>query len=290
MKKYLILVAAALLSVATLSWAQEPAAWTKAGSASINLSQTTLTNWAAGGDPNLAAALAFNYSIDYKKEQTLWQNRLELAYGWNTTESNGTRKTNDKIYFSSNYGRRFAESLYVSALMTFNTQFAAGYDYGKVLEDGGYKITSNFMAPAYLSAGLGVVWNPASWLSVNASPATWKATVVTIEELRATYAVDADRSMRHEFGGNVRIEAKGTLWDDVTLYNRINLFSNFLHNPQNVDVDWTFRVDFKINKWLSANATFHAIYDDDIKIAHDDGTYADLQLQEVAGLGLLFTF
>lgn len=293
MKKFL-LSAAALLACVSL-WAEEPQAepspWKMAGSAGITGSQMTLTNWAAGGDPSVAADFQFNYSIDYQKDNSLWQNRLELAYGLNRTESNGTRKTNDKIYFSSSYGQKVHDGLYVSALVKFNTQFANGFDYAVKNDNGSYKQTSGFMAPAYFSGGLGVEWKPQGWLSVNASPATWKATLVNNEGLRPFYGLKADQMMRHEFGGNVKIEVQGKIVGDLSGYTRLNLFSNFLDNPQNVDVDWTMRLDLKINKWLSANVNLHAIYDDDIKIPQPDGTLGRrLQLQEVAGLGLLVKF
>ncbi len=288
--KKIILSAFALIGALSLAAEEQPSPWTMAGSAGITGSQMTLTNWAAGGDPSVAADFQFNYSIDYKKDAGLWQNRLELAYGLNRTESNGPRKTNDKIYFSSSYGQKVSEGLYVSALVKFNTQFAPGYDYAVKLDEGGYKQTSGFMAPAYFSGGLGLEWNPKAWLSVNASPATWKATVVNVEELQPIYGLDG-RSTRHEFGGNVKIEAKGTIWGDLSGYTRLNLFSNFLENPQNVDVDWTMRFDLKINKWLSANVNFHMIYDDDINIPQPDGSaYPCLQVQEVAGIGLLVKF
>lgn len=293
MKKILLSMMALLAGVAMMAEepTAEPSPWTMAGSAGITGSQMTLTNWAAGGDPSVAADFQFNYSIDYKKGNSLWQNRLELAYGINNTESNGTRKTNDKIYFSSSYGQKVYESLYVSGLFKFNTQFAPGYDYGvKNEETGAYKQTSGFLAPAYVSGGLGLEWNPKSWLSVNASPATWKATIVNVEELQPIYGLDG-RSTRHEFGGNVKIEMKGTIWGDLSGYTRLNLFSNFLYEPQNVDVDWTMRFDLKINKWLSANVNFHMIYDDDIYIPQPNGSaYPCLQVQEVAGVGLLVTF
>ena len=292
MKKILYTLVALLASVALMAEepTTEPSPWTMAGSAGITGSQMTLTNWAAGGDPSVAADFQFNYSIDYKKDKMLWQNRLELAYGLNRTESNGMRKTNDKIYLSSSYGQKVYDNLYVSALLKFNTQFAPGYDYAVTNEDGGYKQTSGFMAPAYFSGGLGVEWAPKAWLSVNASPATWKATVVKQEVLQPIYGLDG-RSTRHEFGGNVKIEAKGTIWGDLSGYTRLNLFSNFLDKPQNVDVDWTIRFDLKINKWLSANANFHMIYDDNIKIPQPDGSaYPCLQIQEVAGVGLLVKF
>ena len=162
MKKILYTLVALLASVALMAEepTTEPSPWTMAGSAGITGSQMTLTNWAAGGDPSVAADFQFNYSIDYKKDKMLWQNRLELAYGLNRTESNGMRKTNDKIYLSSSYGQKVYDNLYVSALLKFNTQFAPGYDYAVTNEDGGYKQTSGFMAPAYFSGGLGVEWAP----------------------------------------------------------------------------------------------------------------------------------
>lgn len=291
MKRLLLSLLAIASALSLMAQDQQPdSPWTMSGSAGITGSQMTLTNWAAGGDPSIAADVQFNYSVDYKKDTKLWQNRLELAYGLNRTESNGVRKTNDKIYFSSSYGHKVYDNLYISALLKFNTQFADGYDYGVKLDEGGYKQTSGFMAPAYFSGGLGVEWNPKAWLSVNASPATWKATVVTEETLRPIYGL-SDSSTRHEFGGNVKIEMKGKIWGDLSGYTRLNLFSNFLDEPQNVDVDWTMRFDLKINKWLSANLNFHAIYDDDIHIPQADGSaYPCLQVQEVAGVGLLVKF
>lgn len=293
MKKLLLSALALVAGVALMAQetqTEEPSPWTMAGSAGITGSQMTLTNWAAGGDPSVAADFQFNYSVDYKEGNSLWQNRLELAYGINRTESNGVRKTNDKIYFSSSYGQKVYENLYVSALLKFNTQFAGGYDYASALPEGGYKQTSGFMAPAYLSGGLGVEWNPKSWFSLNASPATWKGTIVNLEALRPIYGL-TDKPTRHEFGGNLKIEMKGTIIGDLSGYTRLNLFSNFLQNPQNVDVDWTMRLDLKINKWLSANINFHMIYDDDINIPQPDGSaYPCLQMQEVAGIGLLVTF
>lgn len=290
MKKFLLSLATLMSCVALLAQEQPASPWTMGGSAGITGSQMTLTNWAAGGDPSVAADFQFNYSVDYKKNNSLWQNRFELAYGLNRTESNGTRKTNDKLYFSSSYGQKVFESLYISGLFTIQTQFADGYDYGVKLEDGGYKKTSGLLSPAYITGGVGIKWAPKAWITIDASPATWKSTIVNDETLRPIYGLTELRQ-RNEFGGNVKIEAKGTIIGDLSGYTRLNLFSNFLSNPQNVDVDWTVRFDLKINKWLSANVNLHAIYDDDIKIPQPDGSaYACLQMQEVAGIGLLVKF
>ena len=82
----------------------------------------------------------------------MWQNRIEMAYGLNQTETSGTKKTNDKLYFSSTYGYGMTKSLYLSALLNFNTQFAKGYDYKT--EPRTY--ISRFMSPGYLTTGPGI--------------------------------------------------------------------------------------------------------------------------------------
>ena len=89
--------------------------WTGKGVAGLNLSQVSLSNWAAGGDGSVAFDVLLNYDLVYRRERHLWQNRLELAYGLNNTSSNGMRKTNDKIYLSSVYGYRIARAWYASS-------------------------------------------------------------------------------------------------------------------------------------------------------------------------------
>lgn len=92
--------------------------WTRGGLIGINLSQISLSNWAAGGDNAVGFNLNFNYKLDFKRNRHLWQNRLEMAYGLNKTKSEGTKKTNDNLYLSSIYGYQLKKSLYLSGLMT----------------------------------------------------------------------------------------------------------------------------------------------------------------------------
>ncbi len=282
---------AALLLAAGVT-AQEKADttyWTLEGVAGINLSQVSLSNWAAGGDGSMAFDLMFNYSADYKRDRHLWQNRLELAYGLNNTSSNGTRKTNDKIYLSSTYGYRVAKNLYLSGLLTFNTQFANGYDYS-----GDEPVfMSQFMAPGYLSVGAGLTWTPKKWFTATLAPATWRGTFVTDTRLSdaGAFGVDPGRRLLSEFGGNLRLEASYEFLPNMTVYSRLDLFSDYLRKPENVDVRWDVQLQMKINKWFSANLTLNSIYDDDIKIPQKDGVAGPrFQFKEVLGIGLQARF
>ena len=134
----------------------QDSSWTYGGNGGLNLSQVSLSNWASGGENAVGFDVFLNYSANYKQKKHLWQNRIEMAYGLNQTETSGTKKTNDKIYFSSTYGYEMTKNLYLSALLNFNTQFAKGYDY----KTDPRTYISRFMSPAYLTTGLGLTWNP----------------------------------------------------------------------------------------------------------------------------------
>ncbi len=78
---------------------------------------------------------------------------------------------------------------------------------------------------------------------------------------------------------------------------KLDLFSNYLHNPQNVDVSWETIIGFKVNKYISATITTQLVYDDDVKIAVDkngDGINESFgprtQFKEVLGIGFSYNF
>jgi len=64
----------------------------------------------------------------------------------------------------------------------------------------------------------------------------------------------------------------------VTIENLVNLYSNYLGNIGNIDINYSLHMNSKINKYMSANFTFQAIYDDD--------TVQAFQIRELISLGL----
>ena len=291
MKKFVIsLLALGMVGALRAQEKTDTTYWTKQGVAGINMSQVSLSNWSAGGDASIAGDVNFAYSLNYKKDKTLWQNRLELAYGLNRTDANGTRKTNDKIYLNSMYGYKIAENWYVTAFVNFQTQFDKGYKYNG---DNTRTLLSQFMAPGYLSAGPGITWTPKPWFTATFSPATWRGTFVMSDNLsdQGAFGVNPGKHLRSEFGGDLKLEAKYEFLENMTVYSRLELFSNYLDQPQNVDVRWDTQVAMKINKWFSANLNLNLVYDDDVKIPQSDGTSGPrIQFKEVLGVGFQVNF
>ena len=267
----------------------QDSSWTYGGNGGLNLSQVSLSNWASGGENAVGFDVLLNYSADYKQKKHLWQNRIEMAYGLNQTETSGTKKTNDKIYFSSTYGYEMTKNLYLSALLNFNTQFAKGYDY----KTNPRTYISRFMSPAYLTTGLGLTWNPKNWVTATFSAISWRGTFVDSKILsdQGAFGVDPGDHLFSEMGGNLKVEMKYDFLKNMTIYSRVDLFSNYLEDPQNIDVRWDVQLNMTVNKWFSANISTNMIYDNDTKILQKDGSKGPrLQFKESLGIGFQITF
>lgn len=264
--------------------------WKRQGTLSINASQTSLTHWAAGGENSVAGNAALVYSIDYERDRSLWKNRLELGYGLSSTKATGTRKTTDRIYFNSTYGYKLVEHLYASFFVNFQSQFAKGYNYDVSKTD----YISRFMAPGYLSLGPGVTWTPKEWFTATLSPASWRGTFVQDEKLSksGSYGVKPGEKLHSEFGANLKLEAQFDPMTNISVHSRLELFSNYLQKPQNIDVNWDTVITARVNKWFSASLTLNMIYDDDVRFVWTEGGRAipAVQFKEVLGLGFMAAF
>ncbi len=260
--------------------------WTYEGNVAFNLNQTAFSNWASGGENAVGGNGQLNYSANYKEDRHIWDNRIELAYGINNTETTGSRKTNDKIYLSSIYGYEIGKNLYLSGLFNFQTQFTNGYSYDS---DSNSTLVSTFMAPGYLTLGGGLTWTPKEWFTATFTPATWREVFVLDTELSdaGAYGVTPGQRAFAEAGANLQMEVNKNIMKNVNLYSRLILFSNYIEDAQNVDVNWEVQLNMTINKWLSAIITTNLVYDDNIDIIKDNGSVGPgVQFKEALGIGI----
>lgn len=278
--------------------------WRFNGLVGLNFSQSYFSNWAAGGQNSVSIAALGNFNLKMNKGKHSWENILDLAYGQQAFDGKSPVKTDDKIDFTSKYGYQMqTDKWFWSALFNFKTQFQPGY----VIEDGAEikPSISDFMAPAFQYVALGIDWKPNADLSVFMSPLTAKSTYVNIERLATEYGLDEGETSRHEFGAYVNVMYTKDIFENVNLNTKLELFSNYSEDPQNVDVNWETLITMKVNNWLAATLTTQLIYDDNINIVSqvtettDPGTgeviinekYGPrLQFKEVFALGLTAKF
>jgi hypothetical protein len=69
---------------------------------------------------------------------------------------------------------------------------------------------------------------------------------------------------------------------NVSIENRLNLYSNYLDDPRNIDIDYQMNVVMRINKYLTANIALQTIY--------DDNSVQAVQVREIFGIGANYGF
>ncbi|WP_326935690.1 DUF3078 domain-containing protein [Flavobacterium sp. PL11] len=253
--------------------------WTRNGNVSLLFNQTAFNKqWLGGGTSNIAGNLGVNYDFNYKNGDVVWDNKFILAYGLSKIKDDEKiAKTDDRLEMNSLWGKKINGQWYYSMFFNFKTQMDTGLDKNMI------KI-SHFFSPAYFQLGPGILWKKNDNLSVNISPATTKLIVVHrhLTESGPSFGVLEGDSSRFEFGASISAYYKLNVMTNVSIENRLNLYSNYLDNPLNVDIDYQMNVMMKINKYLSANVALQAIY--------DDNSIKAVQVREVFGLGVNYGF
>jgi len=246
-----------------------PKIWKTGGLFTLTFNQAALSNWAAGGDKSSLAlnSTLYGYAF-YKKGRNSWDNTINLAFGGVKTTSLGTRKTDDRIDILSKYGYEVAKNWYVSALFNFRSQFAKGYNYPN---DTSKILTSDLF-------------------SVFVSPASARWVIVKNDSLSkiGAFGVDSGKNVKFEFGAYATINYTHKVGANSVYTGRLDLFSNYLRDPQDIDINMTNLLAVKVTGVLAVTFSLNLIYDNDIKSVKSDGTPGGptLQFQEILGIGL----
>lgn len=303
MKKLVLLVSLSVLPIVTFAQDEETEApkdgWTKAGNMAFLLSQAAFNaEWTGGGTSNYAINGNLSYDINYRKGKITWDNKFLADYGiTKIADQDFTRKTNDRLEINSIVGRQIKESNWsYSAFANFRTQFAKGYNFGKDVNGNETRTEiTNFMSPGYLSFGPGMQWKKGENLRVNIAPASPRfifvsskftnvgndqALIDAFNMAGGYFGVEANETSRFEFGAAVNALAQFKLMENISMENILNLYSNYLEDPQNVDIDYTMNLVMAVNEWITANFVFQAIY--------DDNAVKGFQIRQGLGVGLTF--
>lgn len=291
-----------LLTCTAISQSDTVNNWKIENSVSLNFSQSYFSNWSAGGENTLASTGKYTFLGNYAEEKHKWDVWLDLALGYSLIGDNKPMKTDDKLELISSYGREIHKNFYATIVFTFRTQFAKGYDYK--LDSSNY--ISEFMAPGTFDIGPGVEWKPNDNFSVNISPFTGKWIVVNDQNLADAGSfgltpAETDSNgviikyaskIKSMFGAKVIAIFSKEIFENVTFGSKLEMFSDYLSNPQNIDVNWQVNVTLKVNSWLNVNINTELIYDDDIMFHDNSGNPIGprTQFNENMQIGLAATF
>lgn len=298
MKRIFFILSILLISFQYKAIAQDTdTAWKTKYEASLGFSQTTFSNWAAGGENTSSINGILNIYKIYTKGNVTWYNYLGMAYGKNMQETAPRfRKTNDKINFLSKGGIYAWKHWDYTGLFEFKSQFDEGLNYPN-----DSVAISRFMAPGYFQLSLGLNYKPVPYFSVFLSPLGARLTVVNDTKLTHTlddqgnligaFGVVGDQSTLWQLGGSLNAVFKKDIMKNVNLMSKLDLFSDYLKNPQNIIVNWENNILMKVNKYISLNLLTMLIYDDNIKYTNKEGITSGprTQFRETFSIGITYT-
>ena len=279
--------------------------WKELNRVGLDLSEVTFVNWNAGGANSVSGLLSVDIKRIYERKNIRWNNEFIGRYGINDQKGQEVRKTDDQLEINSTFGYRkdTLSNWYSSAKMNFSTQFSNGYNY----PDRSNKI-STIMAPAYLFIGAGSEYNNEDLhLNVYASPLTMRSTFVLDQELANSGAFGVEPAVYDEDGNliregdNVRTELgilltneyRTQLFENIGLSNKLSLYTDYINNFGNIDVNWELNFNFKVNQYVLAKLGSHLKYDDDIKVQEEnaEGELVDagprIQWKQQLGIGVI---
>ena len=252
--------------------------WKKVGTFSFLVNQSSFDNWIAGGVSNISGAIGVNYDFNYSKANWSWDNKIIVAFGITKIKALDIQKSNDRLEWNSVLGKKAKGIWNYSLFLNFKTQFTDDLNSET-------KGPTRILSPGYLQVGPGILWKKSDDLKVNISVATLKLIVVDKELTLpddAYFGVEEGSSVRYELGASIGAYYKFTLMENITMENILNMYSDYLEDPQNVDFDYTINIVMGINKYFSTNLAFQAIY--------DDNAFQGLQTRQMIGLGINYSF
>jgi len=279
--------------------------WSEQNKFSADINEVTYTNWSAGGSNSIAFLFNVDIKRTYERKNIRWQNEFIALYGLHAEKGRKLRKTDDQLELNSTFGYRTSEfsGWFYSAKVNLKSQFDRGYNYPDRENE-----ISSFMAPGYLYSGIGAEYGRDSdKFTLYISPSTVKTTFVYNQRLAnegafgvtpAVYDLNGNvirkgRTSKTEFGILVTNEYNAKVAENIEFSNRLSLYTDYLNDFGNIDVDWKIEFNFKVNSFVAAKIISHLKYDNNTKTKETDDfgeeviRGAKVQWKQQLGIGLV---
>ncbi|HLF64624.1 MAG TPA: DUF3078 domain-containing protein [Saprospiraceae bacterium] len=272
--------------------------WATGGGIGADLGNILIINPKPGSGQNrIGFGGAIGFFANHLKNRFSWDNNVSLNFAVEKTGSGilpipnakiriPFKKSIDDLRLNSTAGYKVSANSQFSyaADLAFRSQFTPAYIgvedgqiYTKSIQNlGPYRnyLVSQFFSPARASFGLGMKYDPTPVFSVVFTPAT--ADVIIIEnqyianlglhgtELKEGSTTEYEKT-RLGIGAKLSIKYMQNFFDEKLAWSsRLSLFSDYMHDPQNVDVDWTNELAFTIFRNIQFGYLSNLYYDDDI--------------------------
>ena len=250
--------------------------WKTGGVVNVNFSQAAFsTKWPSGGTNSMTLTSLVSVFANYSDGANVWDNNLDLGYGFSKLGSDDLVKSEDKIDLTSKYGREAFKAWYYAALFNFKSQMTPTTMPDPM--DPSKDITlSEFLSPGAALFAVGMDYKPGDILTAFISPITYKADMIMNDDLLP----EGKENVESQIGGYMRVLYKQPLMENINFESKFEAFSNYEEDPQNMYITWDNLLAMKVNQYVSANVTFSMINQPGMEVVY----------KEVLGIGISYVF
>jgi hypothetical protein len=259
--------------------ADAPEGWKRAGGFGLDFSTLSLINPRAGaGDNRIGFGGIFNYNANLTRGKYIWDNRFNAQLALAKISEDPLTKANDALQLTSQFGYAFAPKWYAALLGDFQSQLLSTYGKNYLLETPfenndttKFERGAKFLAPAIFKVAPGVIYKHSANLSFLFSPVAIKGVVVNDDKIAAKNAFIPKTAKNNKFdfqlGAQLRADFTKKFFNDKIAYTTtLDLYSNYLRTPENIDVEWYHSLDFVLFKNIGVNFKSDWFYDHDILV------------------------
>jgi hypothetical protein len=244
--------------------------WRKWITLGLNFSQSAFSNnYASGGANAIAMRGDFNYRTEYKKAPFSYTMETIFTYGASKNKGQGSRKTQDRLFFDNKIATQLSKSWFFFGSLTFESQFDKGYIYQD--NNGPSKLISRFLAPGYLTESVGFEYKPAPWFSSRIGTGTARQTFVIDTTLYKNQPSNYGVKIGKKFRNDLAFQVVSSLDKNLDKANTMRINTRYaLFIPYEKHIRFiTHRVDLtltaRVNRLINVNMTGNFIYDKSVR-------------------------
>lgn len=267
--------------------------WLHKTAIGLDLGQLLNINpYPGAGNSRLGFGGALNYNSRYKKGLFQWKNDILFNFSAertgsgtinaNSNEKQPFRKALDMLQLNTNFGYKFKESsAWAFAVdLGLRTQLLNSYVdsasqliYMKELNVAPYKtdLVSKLFSPALITIAPGIEYSKSKDWQIFFSPVGGQITIISDQNianlgihgtsLKEGSNTDYETS-KFALGALLKAGYKRIYFEKLIVGSALSLFSDYLDNPQNIDVVWQNSLGYELFKGFNLQLKADLYYDD----------------------------
>ncbi len=276
MKKIIVLLLLCGTILSAQTKVEKTIFWQTKGIVSLNVSQTSLSNWTKGGDNSFALSFLGDFHADYTSNSWKLTNYLKLNLGSSKVGSEISKITDNEFILENVLSKDAGWFAKPYASNTVRTQIVNGYDYDVVPK----LQVSGFFDPGYLTQEVGLIYDKTGWFKTRFGVGFKETLTDKFNSSSDNPDTKTIEKSKFETGISSVTEVNFEPAKNLNFSSKLSLFGRF-EDIGVWDVYWDNTLTAKINSFMNVNINVLVVY--------NQAESVETQVKEALQLGISYS-